>query len=451
MKPLLAFSTVFLLLASSAHGETPWSGSSVFDDPEWRSRFLGSYGFLSGAEPDVRPDELEMLREVIDLLKANPRAAATVLSAQVKEDSSAALDFVLANIYFQNGELNEARRYYESAIEKFPDFRRAHKNLGLLKMQGGDYAGAVVHLGRAIGLGDRDGRSYGLMGYGYINLEKYFAAEQAYRSAILHQPDTRDWKLGLARSLLALEKHREAIGLFDGLLEGDPTDAKVWMLQANAYLGLDEPLKAAVALEAVQMMGKADHNALSLLGNIYMTEGMTALAKASYLAAIETDAGRERYEPAYRAAELLIRTQAYEEAAEVLASIDARYASKLTNDQELKLLTLKAKLARAQGRQREAAKLLESIVQRDGTRGEALIELAHHYHGQGDDARALLLISRAEKLSGFEYDALLAHAQFRVAARDYQRAAELLRGALEIRREARVERFLARVEQAARS
>ena len=46
------------------------------------------------------------------------------------------------------------------------------------------------------------------MGYCYINLENYLAAEQAYRNAILQQPDTRDWKLGLARSLLAMEQYR---------------------------------------------------------------------------------------------------------------------------------------------------------------------------------------------------------------------------------------------------
>ena len=110
----------------------PWDGASVIDDPEWRTRFLGGYGFLSGVEPDIRADELAILREVIDVMRVNPQAAEATLGQQVGPDSSASLDFVLANLEFQNGKLDAAIGHYRSALEKFPDFRRAHKNLGLL-------------------------------------------------------------------------------------------------------------------------------------------------------------------------------------------------------------------------------------------------------------------------------------------------------------------------------
>ena len=89
-------------------------------------------------------------------------------------------------------------------------------------------------------------------------------------------------------------------------------------------------------------------------------------------------------------------------------------------------------------------------MDRDGTRGDALIELASYYRGEGEEERALLAIERAQNLEGFEYQALLTHAQFRVEARDYAKAAELLRRALQIKHEPRVERFLARVEGAIR-
>ncbi|MCG8589597.1 MAG: tetratricopeptide repeat protein, partial [Proteobacteria bacterium] len=392
---------------------------------------------------------LELLREVIDLMQVNPRAAATMLGQQTGEDSSAALDFILANLDFQNGHLDAAVERYEKALAKFPDFRRAHKNLGLLRVQRGEFKPAVEHLGRAVELGDRDGRNYGLLGYSYINLERHLAAEQAYRNAILQQPETRDWKLGLARALLAMEKYKEAVALFKGLIEERPDAAAAWILQANAYLGLEEPLAAAVNLEAVRMLGKAQTSSLVLLGDIYMNAGMPDFAKSAYLEVIETDAAGAQFTTAYRAADLLTRSRAFGEAGDILQSIEARY-QKLPQDDELKLLTLKAKVARAQGRKREAAKLLESIVERDGTRGDALLELAAYYHEQGNTPKALLLVERAQNLEAFEYQALLDHAQFMVAERDYRRAAELLRGALRLRDEPRVERFLARVEQAIR-
>jgi tetratricopeptide (TPR) repeat protein len=428
----------------------PWRGASVIDDPEWRARFLGSYGFLSGAEPEVRQDEVELLREVVELMSADPAAAAAMLEKQIDPTSSAALDFVLANLEFQTGDEQSAIRHYRSALEKFPDFRRAHKNLGLLLVQENDFSGALEHLTRAVELGDRDGRSFGLIGHCYINQENYLAAEEAYRNAILQQPGVKDWKAGLARALLEMERYKEAVALFDSLIEATPEDPALWMLQANAYIGLEQPLAAAVNLEAVRMMGIAQSSSLVLLGDIYMNAGMPDLAKSAYLEVVASDEGATQFKTAYRAAELLVRTRAFDEGEEMLASIERRYSGELPQDDELKLLTLKAKLANARGRRSEAAEIFESIVERDGTRGDALLELASYYHGQGEQEKALLVVERAEKLKGFEYQALLSHAQFMVSERDYRKAAELLRRALEIKSEPRVEQFLARVEQAIR-
>ena len=418
-------------------------------DPEWRKRFLGSYGFLSGAEPDIRQDELALLREVIDVMQVDPKVAATRLQGATSDTSSAALDFILANLRFQSGDLEPAVASYRTALQKFPDFRRAHKNLGLLLVQKSDCKAAAKHLTRAVELGDRDGRNYGLLGYCYIQLENPLAAESAYRSAILQEPETQDWKLGLAQALLGMEKYAEAAAHFESLLTETPGDPQLWKLQANAFVGLDRPLDAAVNLETVRLLGKAETSSLVLLGDIYMNAGMPEFASDAYLAVIEQDRQGTQFQAAYRAADLLIRTGAYRQADSVLAKIDSRYES-LPRERELQVLTLKAKSARAQGQSGEAAKLLESIVSRDGTRGEALLELARHYRDQGAHEKALLMLERARNLDGFEYPALLDGAQLHVSSGDYGKAVDLLRQAVQIKREPRVERFLARVEEAAR-
>lgn len=449
----VALVAAFLLIgpATTATAQRkPWSGSSIVRDPEWQARFLGSYGFLSGAEPDVKASELEVLKEVIEVMKSSPRTAATVLESRTGGGSSAALDFILANLRFQNGQLPEAIESYELALSKFPDFRRAHKNLGLLMVQVNEFAGATEHLTRAIELGERDGRAFGLLGYCYVNQENWVAAEAAYHSAILQQPDSKDWQMGLARALNAQEKFNEAAALFSSYLEKHPEDASAWKLQANAYLGLEQPLAAAVNLEAVRMLGQADASTLKLLGDIYMNEGVADVAKEVYLEVVATDRSGERFDAALRAAELLHRGQAHTEAADMLAAIDRRYAKGLSKDEKLELMTLEAKVARARGDEKSAAKLLESIVEQDGTRGDALLELAQYHRGQGNDQRALLLLERAGKLEKYEYRALIERAQFEVAEREYDVAAITLRQALRIKREPRIERFLARIEDAAR-
>jgi tetratricopeptide (TPR) repeat protein len=447
--------SVLLLLAlvaapAAAAESPPWSGQSVMEDPEWRKRFLGSYGFLSGAEPQVNPTEIEVLREVIDLMEAQPKAAQSRLLAAVGPGSSASLDFVLANLEFQNGENEAAAEHYRSAIEKFPDFRRAHKNLGLLLVQEARHGEAREHLGRAVELGDRDGRNFGLLGFCYLQAEDYLPAEEAYRNAILQEPETRDWKLGLARSLLAQEKYADAVSLFGSLIEADADDTTSWLLQANSYIGLDQPLAAAVNIEAVRMLGKAQSSSLILLGDIYMKSGMPELAKDAYLEVIEKDEGAAQYATAQRAAELLIRTRSWREAQEILASIDRRYGKQLPDSDALDVMTLKAKVARARGQEQEAARLLETVVKRDGTRGDALLELASYHQKQGNTEKAVFLVERAENLDAFAYQALLQHAQLMVSAKDYTKGAGLLRRAIQIKSEPRVEGFLARVEEAAR-
>jgi len=198
------------------------------------------------------------------------------------------------------------------------------------------------------------------------------------------------------------------------------------------------------------MLGQADASTLKLLGDIYMNEGVADLAKEAYLEVVSTDKSGNRFEAALRAAELLHRGQANSEAADMLAAIDRRYAKGISNDEKLELMTLKAKVARARGDEKSAAKLLESIVEQDGTRGDALLELAKYHRGQGNDQRALLLLERAGKLEKYEYRALVERAQFEVAERKYDVAANTLRQALRIKREPRIERFLARIEDASR-
>ncbi|MDJ0787652.1 MAG: tetratricopeptide repeat protein [Myxococcota bacterium] len=429
--------------------DTPWRGETILDDPEWRKRFFGSYGTLSDLEPQLPEIERPALTEALGLMGDDPKAASERLRQAIGRDTSAALDYAYANLQFQNGETESAIRAYRRALKKFPDFRRAHKNLALLLVQETRCGDALPHLTRAVELGERDGRNYGLLGYCYASIENQLAAEEAYRNAILQEPNSMDWQLGLARALLATEQYREAVALFDSLIARDPDDANLWLLQANAYLGREQPDRAIANLEAVRLMGGAKPSALVLLGDIYMNEGIPELAKSAYLDVIEKDEKATEFKTAVRAADLLVRTQSWSDAKDVLNVISRQYPE-LSSEDEIRVLTLRAAVAKGQGKAGEAAKLYETIVSRDGTQGKALLALADHHRAAGDDERALLMLERAGRLEDFEHSALLKQAQIRVTQRKYPEAAQLLRSALEIKNEPRVARFLARVEEVTR-
>jgi tetratricopeptide (TPR) repeat protein len=441
------FVTLFYL-AAPLTAQNP--ADTLWQDPAFIKSFIGSYGFLAGAEPEVAPEEVEALRDLITIINVRPKAAIEQLEQQITADSSAAFDFILANLYFQQGQLREAEKRYKIAIEKYPDFRRAYKNLGLLQAQDNNFEDAVVTISTALEKGVVDGRAYGLLGYGYLTQELYYPAEAAYRQAILIQPEVEDWKIGLARCLLQTEQYTDAIALFDTLIKESPNNADYWILQSNAYLGKNDSLAAAQNLEIVRRMGKAELETLTLLGDIYMNNELPDLALDAYLAASDR-AKQKDFKAILRAASLLNRSGNNEQANIMITRIRDNFGQQLNEDQELELLTLEAKIARASGDDATAIATLNEIVKRDSLNGEALIELGKYYAEQGDMARAITRFQEAEKIEVFERPALIAHAQALVREGDYVKAIPMLQRALQIESEPNLQEYARRVERAASS
>ncbi|MFW5783941.1 MAG: tetratricopeptide repeat protein, partial [Spirochaetota bacterium] len=80
-------------------------------------------------------------------------------------------------------------------------------------------------------------------------------AEVATLGAILLDPDTLDWKLGLARAFFKQERYAEAVALTRQLIGTNPDRTDLWLLQANAYIGLGQALDAAEIYEIVDNLG----------------------------------------------------------------------------------------------------------------------------------------------------------------------------------------------------
>ena len=475
---LLATATAPLLAQTDGGASNPTVqrlAPELWNDEAFVKDFLGSYGFLAGYEPEISEEEKESLRSLIDLIKASPKAAIKQLEPQITTSTSAAFDFILANLYFQEGNLAKAEQYYKTATKKYPNFRRAYKNLGLVQVQNQDFDAAIETISQAMELGEVDGRAYGLLGYGYLTQERYYPAVAAYRQAILMQPETKDWKIGLARALLESEQYSEAAALFATLIQDTPGNADYWLLQSNAYLGLGESLKAAQNIEVVRRMGAADLQTLTLLGDIYMNHDSPALALDAYLAATEK-AGPDDSKALIRAAELLTRTTNYALAKTMIEKVRAAVGESLSKTENMNLLTLQAKIARAEGDDEAAVATLQKIVAQDSLNGEALIELANYYADQavqledqadeaeteakqqdlmldakGAMAKAINRFEQAEKIEDYRRQALVAHAQALVRMTRYRDALPLLRQALQLKSDQNLEDYFSRVERAARA
>ena len=453
MKNILITLSLFCLATSAAFTQSNrirQIAGQLWSDDAFVKEFIGSYGFLAGYEPPISDEEKEALRNLVDLIKVNPKVAIQQLEPQITGDSSAAFDFILANLYFQDGNLVKAERYYDSAVAKHPDFRRAYKNLGLVQVQKGDFSKAIKTITKAMELGEVDGRAYGLLGYGYLTEERYYPAEAAYRQAIILQPDNRDWRVGLAQCLLQTERYADAVALFDTLIKENPNNTDFWLLQSNAYLGKGDSLAAAKNIEIVRRMSGADLPTLTLLGDIYMNNDNADLALEAYLAAADLATAKDA-KSLVRAADLLTRTGNYEQASLIIEKSRQTLGDNLSNEQELQLLNFEAKIARSEGDDEAAVKLLSEIVKRDGLNGDAIIELANYYADTGDMAKATNRYEQAEKIAAFEREALVAHAQALVRDGSYKQALPLLRRALQLKSDGNLKDYADRVERAARN
>lgn len=444
---------VFALAALPSPGQPDAVARATpyFRSEEFKRDFLGSYGMRSDIEPHLATtEEKQRMREISDLIATNPRQAVGALEGYVNDETNAQFDLTLGNLYFQGGDMDRAATQFFLATKKFPNFLRAHKNLGIVHFQKGRSAEAIRSLTRAVGLGGADGTVLGILGLAYLNTERWLSAESAYRSALLLQPDVADWKLGLARALFSQQKFGEAGALIDELISQSPDRADYWLLQANAFIAMNQPMRAVQNYEMLIRMNKATPEALGLLGDIYVNEKLYDLASRAYVMAM--DVSPEKGLPAgVRGAEILAQRGATSEAKEIITALRAAGLDNVQTEDRRRVLKTEARVATAEGAGDDAAKVLREVVDLDPLDGEALLLLGQHYGRKGEPEKAILMYERAEGIGAFEADARVRHAQLLVEQGKLEQAVPLLKRAQEIKPRDSVGQLLDQVEQIVRN
>src|SRR5262245_403405 len=375
---------LFLALALAAAPASALAGGdgdladdirAIWNDPVFQKQFVGGYGINAEIEPRLPPEEAAILEKVRPLMADNLPKAEETLRKQMKADCSATLDFQLATIQFQQERYDESLVNYNKAVAKFPSFRRAWRNLGLIHVkQAGskegreaqdEYDAAIRAFTRMIELGGADAYSYGLLGFAYTAKQDFLPAEASYRNALLLQPENTEWRLGLTRCVFKQQKYEEAVALLDVLVERYPEKPEFWQLQAQAFLGLKQPLRAAQNLEIVDRLGKATPDNLHTLGDIYVTENLLDLAQGAYRPALERDPSQPAAKT-LRDVELLAARGGSAQARQLGARVQEVLGPRLEDADRRRLLKLEARLDMAEGGgTAETARVLEEIVRID--------------------------------------------------------------------------------------
>ncbi|MGQ0552969.1 MAG: tetratricopeptide repeat protein [Planctomycetota bacterium] len=424
---------------------------SLWKDPAFQQRFTESYLAESDIEPRVTVIERDILQEVLELIATDqPAAAAERLGTQRTPASSAVFDFLLANLHFQAERLDEAAADYQLAVHKHPKFRRAWRNLGLVQVRRGEFAAAAESLARVIELGGGDAITFGLLGFAHMNEENHLAAESAYRMASLLDPRTVDWKMGMARCFFKQERFADAAALCGQLLGVHPERTDLWLLQANAFLGLDQPLRAVENYEFVDRLGRSTAESLGMLGDLYINLEAPEQAVDAHLRAL-AQTPPATPERSLRAAKALTARGALAETRTLLQGLEAVHGARLALADRKDLLKLRARLAVAEGAGAEEVRVLEEIVALDPLDGDALLLLGQHSGRSGEAERAIFYYERAASLEAFEADAKVRHAQVLVGLGRYAESLPLLRRAQVLNPRENIQQYLEQVERVAQA
>lgn len=420
---------------------------NLWNDPAFKRRFIESYVAATDVEPSVTTIERDQLSQIFDNIANDRRDKAVRLLEKYGVDSaSAVFDFTLASMYLEQEDAERAITLYSKAVAKYPNFRRAWRNMGLAHVRLSQFDGAIKAFTRVIELGGDDAITYGSLGFAYANVSNWLAAESAYRMAAMLDPVTVDWKMHLARSLLSQERFADAASLFSTLISEFPDRADLWMFQGIAYIGLNQPMKAAENYEMVDKLGGSTADTLNMLGDVYVNEALYEPAIDCYARAMALDVEGDSAR-VIRAAKALSARGAHDETAWLLAELARIRGDRISTDEKKEVLRLQAKLALVKGGGEEEVEILRELVSLDPLDGGALILLAQHSARNADHEQAIFYFERAAAIEEFEAEAKTRHAQVLVGLKRYSEAIPLLRRAQHLDPRDSVQDYLEQIER----
>lgn len=431
-------------------------------DPLWRSTtfrasFTGAYGIDSRIEPLFTEDEAVYLQRSAEAMAAgNREEAMKILRETSLLANSAILQFTLASHEFEAGNPTAAITGLEAALAKFPQFRDAHRNLGIVLVQTNELEKAKPHLVKALQLGSQDGITSGLLAYCHAVAGHHQSALDAYRLAMLTQPEERQWRLGAAQTLLALEQSREAGSILQTLITEQPAETATWLQQADVFVHLQKPGDAAANLEIVHRMGALDSQGLVALGHLYLQQGMSDLALARYETALKAQKAPE-LSKAVEALELYLANSDWSRARQVAEWIGQRAeyqpdpAAGRTLDPEVqsRLTRARALVELETGDRAAGAKLVEEWLRQKPTDGAALILMARFREEAGQKIEAAMLLEQAQRIPAEAAAAHLAHGRLLVGMGDFAKAVEQLEKAQALQPSEAVAAYLGSVRELA--
>ena len=396
--------------------------------------FNGSYRINARIEPAVSSEERGLLVSIQKLMADGKREdALKKLQSSPLVKSSAAIAYNAGNIQFELGQLKGAAVSYQKALKIFPSFRRAHRNLAFVYVREDDWEKAVPELEEAIRLGDQDGATYGQLAYGRMQKEQYASAMQAYRLAQVTQPESIDWKAGVAQCLQYLQRNEEALALIDEVIAARPNEVSYYLLQSSIQLSMNKQDDAITNLELVRRLGKLDAENHILLATLHLRSGCAKLARPLMMTALELEV-KPPIATSLNALEFVTQIRDWKLAQDFASAVEKAYPEIKETKLKIQQQRLMALIDIDSGENpKRGAQVLESLIGQNPLDAPSLILLARYRITERRHQEAEMLLQQAARIEGSAYESQVELAKLYVATTRYPDALAQLDKAIKAR------------------
>ncbi len=248
--------------------------------------------------PDIFLNIAKTYRNMQDYTKAISNAESSHELAPGKVNPL----LLLGNIYYDQGNFNEAAKYYEKAMEIEKNSPPLLYNMAITLLRKGDYFSGLEYLKKAADadvIGEIAYKSYSRLGAEFIENNNFPLAEKYLKQAVALRPGEPVARYNLAIAYLRQNKNNEALKELEEAEKLGKGDPDILEKVGDSYLAMDELDSSLRSYSKIMESRSRDVKILSRIGEIYYKKGELDRAYNAYSKITSLEPATENARVAY--------------------------------------------------------------------------------------------------------------------------------------------------------
>ncbi|MCM8535291.1 MAG: tetratricopeptide repeat protein [Lentisphaeraceae bacterium] len=394
----------------------------------------------SPQEPVVPAKEVPTYRKVVESIKSNPAEAQKLLDA-MPATRSAIFDYLEGALLFNAEQGKKAEAHFLKAIEKFPDFFRAHESLSAFYLQEEIYDKALDHLFKVVKFGRAGESTWKNIAYSHINNGNFKAAEEALENVRIFTPKDKTLDATFLDLFLQQNDYKRALPLAMELLDKNSKEKKYWHAVISCYQYVENSKEALRHFLLYDRLFDLTNDEKMRLAGMLYNDGLYKQAGEYY----GQVTGKLQSKALLNKASCALEMQDYK----ALLITLKEPLQKATPDQQEKYFLLKGNSFLALDDSKNALKAFEQALKFNSTNFTVNFQLAQIYDDMKQYDKALDRYERASKGTYYASSALMRKARIHLLKKESKQALEAAERALQIDDSKQVKSFYNRVKQLA--